>query len=486
MRLAVRVFSFRRSLLLGAMLLFLNPAFLKAQDWVYTVRPGDNLWDLSERYLSSMRYWREFQQHNGISNPLTLQPGVRLKIPLAWLKVQPVPVRVLAVLGEVFVQPAGKGDERPLLAGALLHIEDVVRSGLKSSASLVFADGSRLLLSANSHLMLDVIQAYGETGMVDSRIRLKKGGLDTDVSPQEGSGSRFEIHTPGAITAVRGTKLRVANDAERQIVNTEVLQGRVEVMAAFEGRFVPAGFGTVVKMGEPPSIPRALLQAPVLAGLPATMNQLPLHFTWPVLAGASRYRIQLSEDESFSLLNVDVTVEKPELLLPELLNGSYAIRIRGIDDVGLEGFDAVHPFLLDVPLKPMPLPPPAPPPAALSEPPVLLNPPPVAAPSRLILETTVIKNTHLQTRWRGGKTDERYQVALAEDEAFTIVVFQAEAGAAGILIDRPKPGLYYLRVRAITPTGLAGEYTAAQPIDVPSPFCWSLLLLTLAGILAVL
>lgn len=476
------VFSLLRNLLLGGMLLFLSPSFLQAQDWVYTVRPGDNLWDLSERYLSSMRYWRALQEHNSISDPKVLQPGVRLKIPLAWLKVQPAPVKVLAVLGEVFVQPAGKEEEDPLLAGALLHIEDAVRSGPKSSATFVFADGSRLLLSANSHLILDVIRAYGETGMVDSRIRLKNGGLDTDVSPQAGSGSRFEIHTPGAITAVRGTRLRVANDTERQVASTEVLKGRVEVMAAGAVESVPAGFGTVVKMGEPPSLPRALLQAPALSGLPATMNQLPLHFIWPALSGANRYRTQLSENEDFSLLNLDVTVEKPELLLSDVPNGSYALRIRGIDDAGLEGFDAVHHFLLDVP------PPKVMPPVVLPEPPTLLNPPPavVAAPFRLSLETAVIKNAHLLIRWRGGKPDERYQVELAEDMAFATVVFQTEVGAAEILLDRPKPGLYYLRVRAVTSEGIAGEYTETQRIDVPSSFCWSLFLLTLVGILAVL
>ena len=32
-----------------------------AEDWIYSVRPGDNLWDLSEAHLTSMKYWRPLQ-----------------------------------------------------------------------------------------------------------------------------------------------------------------------------------------------------------------------------------------------------------------------------------------------------------------------------------------------------------------------------------------------------------------------------------------
>ena len=32
-----------------------------ADEWVYTVKPGDNLWDLTARYMVSLRYLQPLQ-----------------------------------------------------------------------------------------------------------------------------------------------------------------------------------------------------------------------------------------------------------------------------------------------------------------------------------------------------------------------------------------------------------------------------------------
>jgi len=562
----------RGSLLFFAIFFVFSPVSLRAQEWTYTVRPGDNLWDLSERYLSSMRYWRELQGLNHISDPKKLKPGTRLKIPLAWLKVRPAPVQVLSVSGDVFFESQSRAESKALLVGARLQIKDAVRTGPKSSATLLFADGSRLTLQANSFLEFDVVQEHGETGMVDSRIRLKKGRLRTDVNPNETPGTRFEIHTPGAITAVRGTRLRVSNDLRRGISSTEVLQGRVDVIAAGEVQSVTAGFGTVIKKGEPPSSPRALLQAPVLSGLPATFDQFPLRFIWPVLEGASGYRIQISENSSRDAVRFEAAVEKSELILSDLPNGSYVMRIRGFDISQLEGFNGVHHFELNVPLPPLPEPVQAPPPPpvirVLSKPPHLLKPQPdavmrleipafewekvmeanayhfqltdqadffsplveaidfseqkihlkqplkpgvyywrVAAadssgkygvfsrvqtfkirskPSRLKLEAPQIEKTYLQIRWWGGKVDERYEVELARDEAFGAIVSRQKFEVTNARLDRPEPGSYFLRVRAVSPEGTAGEYTKPQSIELPDEFCCAPFFFILAGLLVLL
>ncbi len=552
-------------------LFFWSVPFLQAQDWTYTVRPGDNLWTVSERYLSSMRYWRKLQELNHISDPKTLLPGTRLKIPMAWLKIQAKPVKVLAVSGEVFFQSAAGGKRKPLLVGGLLHVEDAVRTGANSSVTFVFADGSRLLLQADSFLEFDVIQAYGETGMVDSRIRLKKGRLQTEINPEDGPGTHFEIHSPGAITSVRGTELRVASDPMRGISTTEVLKGRVDVLAAGKIQSVPAGFGTVVKVGEPPSLPSMLLQAPNLNGLPEQMGQLPLRFIWPKLVAARGYRIQLSKSASFDVLSVDKTIKKAQLILSDLPQGSYVMRVSGIDNLGLEGFNALHRFVLELPpLSPKPLQKsPAPPVIrVLSKPPLLVSPksndvldfeipefeweavlkansyrfqvaaqahffsplldirdfskrkiqisqvlkPGVyywrvaaagssgkyglfsrsqtfkvrAKTSRLTLLESQIKETKIQVHWQGGQTDERFQVQLARDIGFRSLVDEQEFTTIGASLDRPDAGSYYLRVRAITPEGMTGEYSMAQSIEVPSSFCCSSFLFFLAGIVAIL
>jgi hypothetical protein len=81
---ATRLGSARRSmhaLLLFLTLLFANTA--QAQEWHYTVRPGDNLWDVSTRYLSAVDYWPKLQALNGVTDPEHLPPGTKLRIPVA-------------------------------------------------------------------------------------------------------------------------------------------------------------------------------------------------------------------------------------------------------------------------------------------------------------------------------------------------------------------------------------------------------------------
>ena len=436
-------FGTRRLLFFAAVFFFLSVPSLQAQNWTYTVRPGDNLWTLSERYLSSMRYWRKLQELNRISDPKKLLPGTRLKIPVAWLKIQAKPVKVLAVSGEVFFQSATSGKRQALFVGGLLHIQDAVHTGANSSVTFVFADGSRLLLQANSILEFDVIQAYGETGMVDSRIRLKKGRLQTEVNPEDGSGTHFEIHSPGAITSVRGTELRVASDAVRGISTTEVLKGRVDVLAAGKVQSVSAGFGTLVKVGEPPSLPSQLLQAPNLKGLPEQIGELPLRFIWPKLRDADTYRVQLSKDESFDVLSFDETVKKAELILSDLAQGSYVMRMRGIDQLGLEGFSALHHFVLELPtmLPPKPLQKPVPPVIqVLSNPPLLLSPKPDG-----VMDFEIPK-----FEWEAvfQANSYHFQVA-AQAHFFSPILDIRHFSKQKIKITQAlKPGVYYWRVAA--------------------------------------
>jgi hypothetical protein len=52
-------------------LLFIYPVISSADDWIYTTRPDDTLWDISKKYLKSANYWKRLQQHNRhtLTNP---------------------------------------------------------------------------------------------------------------------------------------------------------------------------------------------------------------------------------------------------------------------------------------------------------------------------------------------------------------------------------------------------------------------------------
>ena len=208
-------------------MLLLLPAAAVGQDWFYTVRPGDNAWDVGKRYLKSMRYWPQFKELNRISDPRRITPGSSLRFRLAWLKSGAVMATLQAVHGEVTILRAGTGSTIPARAGMTLWGGDEVHTGPGGNATLRFVDNSLVLLEQDSVLALDSLMYYGGTGMAETRLHLKKGRTDNKVTPKKGPGSRFEIRTPSAMAAVRGTSYRVGCDSE--VMRTEVSGGSVQV-----------------------------------------------------------------------------------------------------------------------------------------------------------------------------------------------------------------------------------------------------------------
>ena len=67
-----------------------------AEDWVYAVRPGDNLWSLTQRHLKHLGYVSRLQAVNQVADPYRLPPGTRLRIPLVWARRRPGIARVVS------------------------------------------------------------------------------------------------------------------------------------------------------------------------------------------------------------------------------------------------------------------------------------------------------------------------------------------------------------------------------------------------------
>ncbi len=474
-----------------------NSSWIFAEDWIYTTRPGDNLWDLSQEYLISMDYWRPLQEHNNITEPRQMPPGTRLHFPVAWLKAQPVGVRVLEVAGDVSVQSPQQPKRIKVVVDSLLHANDEIRTGKTGSVTLLFGDGSRLLLQANSLLRLDVIRMHEETGMVDSRMRLKNGRIESTVNPVKKPNIRFEIHTPGAVSAVRGTELRVMSNAASQVSSTEVLAGQVAVSGSGETQMVAAGFGTVVKAGEPPQAPMALLQAPSLAGIPLTMTVTPIQFDWPAVAGAESYRIQLAYDDQFNSLLLDYHSDTAEFSDADISDGEYALRVRAISAVEQFYWSQTGPRIhyriqvddspdFDSPIVDVV--------DYLGSRLKLTQNPPIGQyywrvaaahqpgkygafsdthafeilhlPAAPQIDTPQIDTQQVKLRWQSEEQAPRYHYDLAIDPAFAELIANAEVAEPKVSLERPEPGRYYLRVRAIDKEGVASPYSDVKAFDI--------------------
>ena len=66
-----------------------------------SVRDGDTLIGLSDRYLAKPADWPRLQRLNRVADPKRLQPGSTIRIPVAWLREEVDRAEVLSVAGNV-------------------------------------------------------------------------------------------------------------------------------------------------------------------------------------------------------------------------------------------------------------------------------------------------------------------------------------------------------------------------------------------------
>nr|WP_315207152.1 FecR domain-containing protein [uncultured Albidiferax sp.] len=439
MQITPRALCHLRTGLVGLLVLGL-PFAAPAADFIYTVQPGDHPWNLAERYLKSPSLALALRQRNQIADDLRIPPGTRLHIPQEWLKLESTQVLVLAVAGETTLR-RGQASSRAAVAGELLQAPSELRTGPDGSATLQFADGSRVLVRRDSELLLHTSQKtrLGQASTVV--LSLLRGSVENQVNPVGVGGGRFEIRTPAAIAAVRGTQYRV--DTDGQTMRTEVLTGAVQVANTTGQVTALAAQGTLAQSGTRPAPPSPLLPVPSLDGLPETIERLPIAWPIPPLAGASRYRTQLAATAEFSAMLSDEVTDTARIRVRDIQDGTYALRVRGIDAQGLEGLSAERTLVIHT----------------QPEPPLLIDPAPETA-------TTAARPS---LRWTQGDASLQYRVQLSA-KGKTIDEQVVTNASAQPPHDLP-PGLYQWRVAAIHPAKGQGPWGDAQPFRrvLPGP-----------------
>jgi len=407
-------------------------------DFVYETQVGDTLIGLGQRLLLSPQRWPEVQARNSIANPRRIPVATRIHIPYAWLKVTPVTAQVTRVAGNV------TSGGRNVREGESLAQGSRIETGEDGSVTLNLADGSVITLQKSGRLRLEEMErintrepAHGQ------RLQLESGRLDTTVKPNRGVG-RFEIVTPVAVSAVRGTRFRAAYSGDDDRALTETLEGAVAV-AGRTDVLVPAGFGTRIERDGSPVAPVPLLPAPDLSGIPPTNSSTSLRVEFRPVSSASAYHVQLSGDPDFLTIAVDEVSSATTVSVDALPDGNYWLRVRAIDALGIEGADAMATLVQHV----------------------LLEAPRAGTPQPA--ERVVAKQVAFA--WSPVATASRYQIQIARDEAFAELALDRDsAGETGLTVDTLPAGRYYWRVAAFNSAGERGLWTEALTFTrLPDP-----------------
>jgi hypothetical protein len=426
--------------ILAALLLTATLATAYADDeWQYVVRQGDTLSHIAERHLDNTASWRELQRINKVADPNRLKPGSMLRIPYALSGGSVLFAEATWVRGEV--QRIAGGTTTSLASGSQLRIGETVTTGAQSSATLRFADQSRLMIAPNSRVILTHMLRDRQSGEVATTLMLESGAVESQVHRGEKIKARYEVKTPTLNLAVRGTRFRVVVDSNTGMTRSEVEDG--QVLASAQGKEVTlaAGQGTYAAKGAPPAPARDLLPPPVLVAAAAQLETLPIRFDWREAAEARQYRIELLDRDGVNqvdeLLSMDARAR-----WASLPDGQYQLRVRGLDASGLEGRAAVHAFTLN----------------GQPAPPVLRHP----------LNGATLGGEKVAFRWTRPLGSQHFRLQVSDTADFARIVAQVKQlpGAAGGIDLALPPGRYFWRVAASHKESGWGPDSAVENVEL--------------------
>lgn len=318
----------------------------------HRVAPGDTLEQIARQYLGDHRLWPELQSFNRVANPLHLQPGFTLRFPDRLLRMATASIEFVRGPA-VAITPARRASDsqasaapqrRNLQAGETLQEGDQLQLDANSFVSVRLADGSLVRVQAQSDVQIQQMRRRGRAGSLQSVLDLRSGALDATVTPASANPPRFEIRTPVASTSVRGTRFNVQTAASGGTI-AAVDQGSVAVVGAAASSpgarpatVLDAGQGLAVSADAGVGAPRALLPAPDLAALPERFEDAHwLDISWPAIAAARSYQLQVARDAQFSQVLRSASGDTPQQRFAALEDGNYFLALRAIDAQGIPG-----------------------------------------------------------------------------------------------------------------------------------------------------
>jgi hypothetical protein len=306
----------------------------------YTVRKGDNLITLGDRYFRTPQSYKVVQQQNRIADPRAIPVGKILNVPRSVLKYRPANARLISVRGQVLAG-AAKAQLAQAKVGQTLTEGSALATAQSSFVTLLLDDGSRVSLPSNSDVRIRRLRSYVLGGSLDYDFDVAKGGIRSSVVKHKSGDDRYQVRTPKAVSAVRGTDFQSRYDPDGGSDFAEVVEGGLAVDAGSgASRSLPAGNGLAVKMGGG-VITETLLGPPTLNAPGKTQADKLVLFASD---SPQAVRYTIAADAGFVEQVADMIAPEGSAEFTDLANGNYFVRARGISGNGIQGMPATFAF----------------------------------------------------------------------------------------------------------------------------------------------
>ena len=307
----------------------------------YTVRKGDTLIDLADKFMIRKQHYLIVQRKNRLKDPRQLPVGKVIEIPRNLLKYTPARARLVSVRGAV--QQSAGGDFSNATQGQVLGEGNVVNTSAASFATLLLDDGSRISIPSNSSVRISRLRSYTLGGAIDYDFDVVRGGARSKVSPLKSKDDRYRVRSPKAVSAVRGTDFAMRHDADTGRDFAEVDEGALAVGTGGKDIPLPAGNGLAVAASGS-VIQETLLPAPELDNPGKLQANDEVRFAVKGNALGGGHRFQIAADAGFIDQVADVQTADGKMSLTTLPNGNYFIRTREIANSGIQGLASTYAF----------------------------------------------------------------------------------------------------------------------------------------------
>ena len=306
----------------------------------YTVKAGDTLSQIADRYLINYQQYKPLQGQIRLAIPEHLQPGTILILPRPLLKSVPVDAQVAAFRGAVLVNNA-----TPAI-GMAVHEGAGIATANNAFVTLILSNGSKVTLPSQTSVKLSRLRKIVLDGSLDYQIELQNGRVETKATHFTDPNSRFEFKTPLATSAVRGTEFRIAYAPTGGSDSlTEVLDGAVQVASTVSSyaTLVPKQTGAGLSSSGVAHI-ETLLPAPLVTNANELQKDDAVHFNLTPVSGAVGYHIQLAQDAGFVDVFADTKATTPAADFSDVPNGNLFVRATALSAAGFEGLSEVTSF----------------------------------------------------------------------------------------------------------------------------------------------
>ncbi len=309
---------------------------------IYTVKRGDTLIGIAQKYMTRESDYAKVQKANGIRNPLALPIGSKLRIARPLLKFQSSSARLVAVRGNVTLVRGAAASAAA--TGTSLNEGVTIRTAGSSFATLALENGSRISLPSNSDLKIVRLRRYMIDSSLDYDFDVGRGGVKSSVTPMKNPNDRYSVKTPKAVSAVRGTDFQSRYDEATGRDFAEVTEGALEVQLESHALTpLPAGNGLAVA-ADGKVTTEALLPALELTNAGRTQKDKLVRFDLPQANGTAATRVALASDAGFVDQVADLTVSADSAEFSGIDDGNYFVRFRPVSTNGLEGMPATYAF----------------------------------------------------------------------------------------------------------------------------------------------